>query len=499
MNEVLGGADIRNGTSDVREKVRPVRTVQLLENVVAITHPGGTVENPRKARWEQAENPKKRGTIRLKGTLSRMRNLRVYATLFCTLLGGIPPFIVTLRAEGSVQAALHSEIAAVGPDLTSRPETIPGFSIVWPGIWSGRGVVFSEIRTQKEKHARVSGEFSSPFVYASAGSRFLPGPPTDYLRIPYSVTSSLDLEPARSVNSAWFSVFPGYAPGLFALEGERSVGIFYAPDSNTLAALHPASRSGVLAMRRSIGTSDARTDFITDILFNSRTTEGFASAARHPDAGGLTFEGIAERRESRDYRDFAAREFYEKRKGRSGFASLYTAWDDSVFLEAAGEDNGLLGARLVGTGIALPSASVQVVLRARVMRESVYSGPKNQKEWESAAIGVRIWGKKGRFFAALESRKQGTRGLEAGGTIRTRSVEFDGGLVVQETGGNLVPSPLFLPGGVEMETRPRFYFERKSALFARFRSSFLNCTLSLGEDLSGKRTAVTNAEVRVQL
>ncbi len=422
----------------------------------------------------------------------------------------ITGFFLVLTALGSsipaqstggspARFALHSEVTAVGPDMTSRPETISGVAGVWPELWSGRAIAFAEMRPMNEKHVRWSGEFSSPFVFLSAGSRFLPGAPTDFLRRPYSVASSLDVAPARDVTSAWLSLFPGNVPGLFVLEQERSAGFFYAPDLNTLLAVHPNARAGVIALRRSFGAPDARTDIVTDILFNRRTAEGFASLARHPDTEGLTIETTAERRENSDYKNFATGELYVNRRGRSGFGSVFAGIDDSFFGEIAGEDRGLSGVRLAGAGIALPSARIQLVLRVRLMRESVYGGPENRRAWESIAVGLRSWGKKGRFFAAVESKKHGTRSIEGGGTLRTRWLDLDAGLTAQETGGRLTPSPLFLPGGVEMETRPKFFFGRKSALFARVRSSFLNCTISLGEDFSGRRTALTSAEIRVQL
>ena len=222
---------------------------------------------------------------------------------------------------------------------------------------------FGNERTLKEgRHAHLSLDLQNDYFHLMAGNRFLPGPRNRFLShsVFYSgfadipaprETESVFLQPGRT----WWNTPKFPTPGIFAVADHAGPGLFLADSERTLlAAWHFASRRGVLALDRKWGLGAYRGRLQGDVVTRAGMVEGDLTLDARPSPEAKWSPRVTAEFERRAYQDDFRLAYHDedtsRRRGRSGLGSLRVEWSPRLMLEAAGEDRGLVGMRLVGRG-----------------------------------------------------------------------------------------------------------------------------------------------------
>ncbi len=355
----------------------------------------------------------------------------------------------------------------------------------------------SDLRPESNRvsQALVSAQWSSPFLYFSAGSRFLPGPATGYLLDADRYSGFSDTSSGRNQSSAFLQPFPRYfLPGIFYLEQTGTAGIFLADSQHRFFfAAHPGTKTGALSFNYG-GTNDGLRVY-GDFFKNSLTPEGFFQLNH-----GKRFQDIylhieAERRESWDKN--AAGEWIDERKGRSGLGAANLIFYCAE-LETAGQDIGLYGLRMGGLTLKyrlgfFPGAAAA---RGRYYRQAVYASSLDYAVNAGGALGWML--DENRWGASLfyEERSTGRPTAELKFHWKSRYAEFSFGAAARtkEREGE-DRSFLFVQTEKDRGSSANFFPDARAALLLQIKSGYVYLYLSSIQ--TGQKSAgFVNLQVR---
>ncbi|MBI3396481.1 MAG: hypothetical protein HY042_11640, partial [Spirochaetia bacterium] len=342
-----------------------------------------------------------------------------------------PALPVTDQATAT-NLALSGGFFSADPALLSRPAQLTELRFDRRGPTYNLSVL-AETREYREKALPADGarktdvsllaETAAGFL--ALGSRFIPGPHSDFLRDRTFFSGLPGVPSPRRLRTAFFQPLPGaFLPGVFYVEGWQSPGWFLrAPDDSMFAAWHAASRTGALALDRSWGGKERQSEIRTDLTVEKQNVEGAFFLHSVPDSvDNALFRMSALRRAYWDTLDEV------HRKGKSGSAAAMGGPSSWLLFEAAGEDRGAHGGRTAGAEMRLPAGAVpgQFIIRTRWTRETRLGTESGGPLYERASAGLGwLVGSESESFVRIfvESERHGVHKGELIAGLRMKGIK----------------------------------------------------------------------------